>query len=255
MEGLIYEIIDNIALVKINRPKALNALNKSIVDELDKVIEEINRNSEIKVLVIGSIDNFAAGADIKSMLNCNEEEAKKFSFSNTFQKIVDLRIPTIAAIDGYALGGGLELALTCDFRIASNTAKMGFPEINLGIMPGAGGTIRAPRLIGETKAKELILFGEIIDAERAEKIGLVNIVVNKDMLMDTAMKWAEKLCQKAPVALKVAKDTIEAGMSEPKIEYSIKIESQNWAGLFNTYDQKEGMRAFSEKRKPCYLGK
>ncbi|MBR0598073.1 enoyl-CoA hydratase/isomerase family protein [Sinanaerobacter chloroacetimidivorans] len=255
MEFLIYEIIGQIAVIKINRPKALNALNPLVIKELDAVIKEIEESPDVKVLILGSNNHFAAGADIKGMVDCDVEEAKSFSFSNSLQNIHGLRIPTIAAIDGYALGGGLELALTCDFRIASSAAKLGFPEINLGIMPGAGGTIRAPRLIGESKAKELIFFGEMIDANEAQRIGLVNQVVEKEQLMDTAMEWARKLSEKAPIALKAAKETIEAGLEEPRLREALKIEDQNWAGLFATSDQKEGMRAFIEKRKAVYLGK
>lgn len=255
MEFLIYEIIDQIAVIKINRPKALNALNPLVIKELDAVIKEIEESPDVKVLILGSNNHFAAGADIKGMVDCDVEEAKSFSFSNSLQNIHGLRIPTIAAIDGYALGGGLELALTCDFRIASSAAKLGFPEINLGIMPGAGGTIRAPRLIGESKAKELIFFGEMIDANEAQRIGLVNQVVEKEQLMDTALEWARKLSEKAPIALKAAKETIEAGLEEPRLREALKIEDQNWAGLFATSDQKEGMRAFIEKRKAVYLGK
>lgn len=255
MKDLLFEIVNNVAVVKINRPKALNALNKSIVNELDAVVEQIKGMEDVRVLVIGSIDNFAAGADIKEMIDCNKEEAGEFSFSGSFQEIANLPIPTIAAIDGYALGGGLELALACDFRIATKTAKMGFPEINLGIMPGAGGTIRAPRLIGETRAKELILFGEILDGIRAEQIGLVNKVVEKEELMEKAMEWANKLCKKASIASRVAKSTIKAGMSQTNMEDAIAIEYENWAELFNTEDQKEGMKAFIEKRRPIYTGK
>ncbi|CAB1255309.1 enoyl-CoA hydratase/isomerase family protein [Clostridium sp. MT-14] len=255
MKNLSFEMIGRIGVVRINRPRALNALNKPTVEELDELIEKIKKDSEIKVLIIGSDNNFAAGADIKGMVNCNVEEAKDFSFSKTFQKIYNLEIPTIAAIDGYALGGGLELALACDFRIASTNAKVGFPEINLGIMPGAGGTIRAPRLLGVSRAKELIFFGEMISADRAEQMGLVNKIVEQEKLMEVVMEWAEKLCKKPPVALRVAKKTIDAGISEPKLNYAIKMEYENWADLFNTEDQKEGMRAFIEKRQPIYQGK
>jgi enoyl-CoA hydratase/carnithine racemase len=132
---------------------------------------------------------------------------------------------------------------------------MGFPEINLGIMPGAGGTIRAPRLVGESRAKELILLGDIIDADKAEAVGLVNKVTEKEMLMETVFKWAEKLCKKAPIAVTVAKNTIDKGLGELDIEDAINIEAESWSKLFSTYDQKEGMLAFIEKRKPVYKGK
>jgi len=255
MNNLIFEMDGPIGIIKVNRPSALNALNCDVVKELDELVEIIRNNKTIAVLIIGSGDHFAAGADIKNMVDLNVEEAKAFSFSNTFSKLANLEIPTIAAIEGFALGGGLELALACDLRIASNTAKMGFPEIKLGIMPGAGGTVRGPRTIGAARAKELIFLGEMIEAEQAEHIGLVNKVVDPETLMDSAMEWAKKLCKKSPISLKVAKATIQAGLDENELDKAIKTEEKNWAELFGTEDQKEGMRAFIEKRAPVYLGK
>lgn len=255
MEYLIFEKVETIGIIKINRPTALNALNRQLVDELDELLDEIVKNNEISVLILTADNNFAAGADIKSMMELHGEEAKDFSFSRTFDKLADLEIPTIAAIEGFALGGGLELALACDFRIVSKTAKLGFPEINLGIMPGAGGTIRAPRLIGASRAKELILLGERIEAEQAERMGLVNKVVEPEALLETAMGWAKKLSRKAPISLSIAKKTIQAGLDQPQIKQAMKIEAENWAALFETEDQKEGMKAFAEKRMPIYQGK
>jgi enoyl-CoA hydratase/carnithine racemase len=253
MENIIIEIVDNIGIMKINRPDAYNALNKATVEEIDDAIEGIKQNLSIRVLIIASDNNFAAGADIKEMQNFNPEEAGNFSFTNTFNKIAALSIPTIAAIDGYALGGGLELALTCDIRIASETAVMGFSEINLGIMPGAGGTVRATKLIGESKAKELIFLGQNVSAEQAERIGLVNMVAAKENLMDTAMKLAKKLSLKAPIALKSAKESIK-NSADKSIEDALKYESEIWSKLFSSQDQKEGMKAFLEKRKPDFKG-
>jgi enoyl-CoA hydratase/carnithine racemase len=255
MKNLTFEKEDGIGVIRLNRPEALNALNRQTVDELDTLIERIKEDPEVRVLIFGSGDNFAAGGDIKEMINCNVEEARAFSFNKTFQKIYRLSIPTIAAINGYALGGGLELALACDFRVAAPNAKMGLPEINLGIMPGAGGTTRVPRLIGMAKAKELIFLGEIIDAFRAEQIGLVDKVTAQGDSMATAMEWAKKLSAKAPVALRTAKESIQDGASEPLLEDSLKLEEEHWANLFSTEDQKEGMKAFLEKRRPNYQGK
>ena len=255
MNRLTFEMIDCIGIVNINRPKALNALNREVIDELDELLEQVECNGEVSVLIFGSNGNFAAGADIRSMVDFNEDEARAFSFTGTMSRIANLKIPTIAAIEGYALGGGLELALACDLRIASETAKMGLPEINLAIMPGAGGTIRTPRLIGPARAKELILLGDMIDANRAEQTGLVNKVTKPETLMETAMEWAEKLSKKAPVALRTAKAAINEGLDSTKISEAIKIEEKYWAELFNTQDQKEGMNAFVEKRKPNYQGK
>jgi len=195
---------DKTAVLSIDRPDALNALNSDVVGELDACIERIMSDREIRVLIIHSDKHFAAGADIKCMADYNEEQARAFVFVSTFNKIAALSIPTIALIEGYALGGGLELALTCDFRIAADNARMGFPEIDLGIMPGAGGTVRAPKLIGAARAKELIFTGKILRAEEAMRIGLVNDVVPADKLLQTGLELAKKLADKAPVAIKTA---------------------------------------------------
>lgn len=255
MEYVNLDIKENIAFLSINRPEVMNALNRQVVDEIDEAIEHVKSLHNIKTLVICSKDNFAAGADIKAMVECSEEEAKEFVFSKTFNKIECLSIPTIALIEGYALGGGLELALACDIRIASDNAKMGFPEINLGIIPGAGGNIRAPRLIGEARAKELIFTGRIINAAKAEEIGLVNQTAPIKELMDQGVALAKKLSSKAACAISAAKQTIVKGVEESDRQKAIMMETEIWAALFNTRDQEEGMRAFIEKRKPVYTGK
>lgn len=249
-----FENQDEIGILKINRPEALNALNRSVIDEIDQFLDQIVCDCSLKVLMITGDGNFAAGADIKDMVECTPEQAASFSFSDTFDRIAALKIPTIAVIEGYALGGGLELALACDFRIASRTAKMGLPEITLGIMPGAGGNIRLPRLIGESMALEMILFGNIISAEKAEKIGLINEMTEKENLLDVAMAWSNKLAQRPGLAAKTAKETVKTGM-ESSLEDGIGLEKSNWASLFVTADQKEGMRAFIEKRKPVFQNK
>lgn len=254
MSEVIYKKEGKVAVLGINRPKALNALSSKIVGEIGKVITQISNDEEVRALLIYSEKNFAAGADIGDMVECSEVEAKAFVFSPVFNKIEKLKIPTIAAIEGFALGGGLELALTCDIRFASESAKMGFPEINLGIMPGAGGTVRAPKLIGVSAAKDLIFTGNTINAERALLLGLVNYVVSKDSLYDEALTYAKKLAEKAPIALKTAKETIDRGTAI-STEKGIELECNNWASLFNTEDQKEGMRAFLKKQKPNYKGK
>ena len=175
-------------------------------------------------------------------------------FRRLFNEIDDSSIPTIAAIEGFALGGGLELALTCDIRFASEKAKMGFPEINLGIMPGAGGTVRTPRIIGESAAKDMIFSGIIVNANHALQLGLVNHVAEEGHLYEEALAYAGKLANKAPIALKTAKETIDRGL-EVSEKTGIDIECNNWASLFNTERQKEGMRAFLKKEKPEYKGR
>lgn len=253
MEDLVlYEKIGNIGVLKVNRPKAFNALSRDVVDQIDVKLQMMEADEEIRALIVTGDGNFAAGADIVAMVELGPEEARKFLFSDTFNRLENLGIPTIAAISGYALGGGLELALTCDFRIASEDAKVGLPEITLGIMPGAGGTVRLPRLIGEAKAKEMILLGGQIKADEALKIGLVTKVVPKEELFDEAMKLAEKLAQRPKLALKAAKKSINNGKAQAE---AIAAEADIWSSLFATHDQKEGMRAFVDKRKPQYIGK
>lgn len=255
MNEVIYKKEDAVAVLGINRPKALNALSRSIVDEIGEAVTQIAEDETVRALLIYSKKNFAAGADIGDMVECDEEAAKAFVFSPVYNQIEALQIPTIAAIEGFALGGGLELALACDIRFAAETAKMGFPEINLGIMPGAGGTIRTPQLIGSSAAMKLIFSGETICAEQALQLGLVNRVTAEATLYEEALKFAGKLAAKAPIAMKTAKKTILDGMRASSMADGIEMESENWASLFCTADQKEGMRAFLEKRKPSYQGK
>ncbi|MEG1086381.1 MAG: enoyl-CoA hydratase-related protein [Anaerovoracaceae bacterium] len=252
MDHVELKIEENIGVISVVRPEALNALSREIVDEIDQCIEEIVLNQNIRCLVFHSAKNFAAGADIKGMANCNEEEAKAFTFTPTYNKIANLEIPTIAAIEGYALGGGMELAMTADIRIAGESAKMGFPEVTLGIFPGAGGTIRVPRIVGEAFAKELIFTGDAVDATRAMEMGLVNRVVSDDMVYEEAMKLAKRIAKRGPVAIRMVKDVIKRGMEEKDVNKATEIEAEQWVKLFSTEDQKEGMKAFIEKRKPIF---
>ena len=244
MSQVVYKKEDNIAIISIDRPEALNALSRSIVDEIDKLVDQIQADPDIRCVVLHSEKNFAAGADIKGMAECNEEEAKVFSFTPTFNKIEKMPLPVIAAIEGYALGGGMEFALTADIRIAAKTAKMGFPEVTLGIFPGAGATIRAPRICGDA-----------VSADRALQMGLVNQVVDEGEALAAAMKMAGRIAKRGPVAIRMVKDVVARGIQEPDMEKAIDIETKAWPKLFNTEDQKEGMRAFIEKRKPVYQNK
>lgn len=243
---------DHIAVLSVVRPEALNALSREIVDEIGSALDEIENDRDIYCLVFHSEKNFAAGADIKKMADCNEEEAKAFCFSPVYDRIAEFPIPTIAAIEGYALGGGMELALCADMRIAGENARMGFPEVTLGIFPGAGGTIRAPKLIGPAFAKELIFSGEQITALRAKEMGLVNRVVSDDAVLEEAKKLALKIAKRGPVAVRMAKDVITKGLETGDVKEGTAYEAQQWAKLFATYDQKEGMHAFMEKRKPKF---
>lgn len=244
---------DKVGILQIERPDSLNALNIDIAQKIGDIINEIKDTKDIKVLIIIGNANFAAGADIKGMVNCNSEDIKALSFTNIFNQVESLEIPTIAAINGYALGGGLELALSCDMRISSQNAKFALPEITLGIIPGAGGTVRLPRIVGESKAKEMIFFGGMIDATEALRIGIVNKITTSETLEKVALDWAKKLSSRPLCALKAAKKSVNYAVSTSDKMDAIEYESRVFERLFSTKDQKEGMKAFIEKRKPNFL--
>lgn len=251
---IVLERQGEIAIIKVVRPEALNALSRSIVDDMDALVEQVRADRSVRVLLFYSEGSFAAGADIKAMSVCDEEGAKAFLFTPTYDKIQSLPIPTIAVIEGYAFGGGLELALRCDFRLAAKDAKLGLPELNLGIIPGAGGTVLLPRLIGEAKAKELIYLSKTVTGAEAERIGLVNLAVEPGKLLPTALQWAERLRTRSSLSLAAAKASIENAIANPDFRSAGKTEGELWAGLFGHHDQKEGMAAFFEKRKPSFTG-
>jgi enoyl-CoA hydratase len=243
-----------VAHIILNRPMVLNALNREMVDEIRDAARDIAGNEAIRALVIsGSENNFAAGADIGPMVNLTPAEVPGFAYNDAFNALEDLPVPVIAAITGFALGGGLELALACDFRICSEDAKLGSPEIKLGIFPGAGGTQRLPKLIGASRAKEMIFLGKSIDAETALRFGLCDRVVTGDPVAE-ALAMAVQLAKQAPVALRIAKRVINYGIGRD-IKTGVASEEEGFAELFTTADQKEGMKAFLEKRKPEFTGK
>ena len=249
---------EGIATVKINRPQVLNALNKDTISELAAVVDELDADNKIKVAILtGEGDKaFIAGADIKQMAGMTPLEAKKFAElgHNMLFKIENSRIPFIAAINGYALGGGCEVLMACDICIAVKSAKMGQPEINLGVHPGFGGTQRLPRLVGRMKAKELLLTGKNIDADEAFRIGLVNMVVDDDKLMDTANKLAGQIAGKSPIQTAFIKSLVNKGI-DIDLNTACSLEISYFSSSFSTNDQKEGMKAFLEKRKPEFKGK
>ncbi len=242
------KVKNHIAVISIHREKVLNALNCETIREIDGLVEQIRQSEEIRAVIFHSPKNFAAGADISEMVNCNGDDVRAFPYSPVYNKIESLQVPTISAIEGYALGGGLELALATDIRFAAANAKMGFPEVSLGVFPGAGGSVRLPKLVGEAKAKELIFSGVKISAEEACRIGMVNRVVEEGEVLDFAQDFAEKTAKNAPLALAAVKRVIEHGLKETDRHAAIDYEWQEWAKLFDTEDQKEGMHAFLEKR-------
>jgi len=228
----------------------MNALNSTVLSELDEAFTEIAANEDVSVVVItGEGRAFVAGADISQMSTMNATEGKAFGVqgSAVFRKIENLDKPVIAAINGFALGGGCELAMACDIRIASNKAKIGQPETGLGITPGFSGTQRLPRIVGPGKAKEIIYTAKPITADEAYRIGLVNSVVEPEALMDAAYAMAKQIAKNAPIALKYSKEAIDKGM-QTDIDSAISLENDLFALCFSTEDQKEGMKAFFEKR-------
>jgi enoyl-CoA hydratase len=244
-------ISENIALVTINRPEALNALNSTFFREMDQAVEELSSNKEVKVMVITGVGKaFVAGADIAEMVHMTPEQGSAFSRlgQNTFRSLEKMEIPVIAAINGFALGGGLELAMGCDFRIASSKAKFGQPEVNLGMIPGYAGTQRLPRLVGMADALYLLVTGEMIGAEDALRIGLVQKVVEPDALMDEVMNIARTIISKGPEAVKKVKYVARKGFAMP-FEEGSKLESEYFGSQFKA-EGEEGMEAFLQKRKP-----
>jgi len=244
----------HIGILTMSRPKALNALNSELLIELSDAIEMISRDDSIHVLIItGDGKAFVAGADITEMKDFNSIQGLKYGElgSAVLRNIQKLKIPSIAAVNGFALGGGCELAMCCDIRIASENAKFGQPEVGLGITPGFSGCVRLARLAGVARARELIYTADIISAAEAEKIGLVNKVVPSDQLMDSAMEMAQKIAAKAQLAVRFSKMAINRGF-ETDIETAITFENQVFAQCFSTEDQKEGMTAFVEKRSPQF---
>ncbi|MBV4425739.1 short-chain-enoyl-CoA hydratase [Clostridium tyrobutyricum] len=252
MENVILKEENGIAEIIINRPKALNALNSETLKELGSIIDDIHVNDNIKAVIItGSGEkSFVAGADIAQMSKLNSIEAAKFSrlAQNVFSKIENLPKLVIAAVNGFALGGGCELAMACDIRFASKKAKFGQPEVNLGILPSFGGTQRLPRLVGKGIAKELIFSTDMISANEAYRIGLANKVYEPEELLTKAKEFAQKVMTKSPVGVRLAKASINNGL-DVDLEAGLKYEANSFGLCFSTEDQKEGMKAFLEKRK------
>jgi enoyl-CoA hydratase len=246
-----YEAKDHVAVITIARPEALNALNIDVLKALEQAITQAEADKSIYVLIItGAGKAFVAGADISQMKDFNAIEAKAFAeYANSiFCKIEGMSKPVIAAVNGYALGGGCELAMACDIRLAGEKAKFGQPEVGLGITPGFGGTQRLPRIVGASKAKELILTAETIGAEEALRIGLVSKVVPGEELMNTALEMANKISGNAQIAVRQSKDAINKGM-QCDIVTGLAYEAQAFAVCFSTEDQKDAMTAFVNKSK------
>ncbi len=256
-QNLIYEVKDGIAYVTVNRPKSLNALSNEVLDELYAAFTAVNNDPEVQVAILtGEGKAFVAGADISEMVNLTtlEGRAMMIKGQNVMNLIEGIDKPVIGAINGFALGGGCELAMACDMRIASEKAKFGQPEVNLGIIPGFGGTQRLPRLVGKGMGKYLIMTAEMIDAQEAYRIGLVEKVVPAEELMGAAEKVAKMILSKAPIAIKAAKIAVNNGISLD-IKTGVAFEGEALVAPFSSEDRAEGMAAFLEKRPAVFKNK
>jgi len=256
-QNIIFSIKDNIAWIRFNRPDKLNAMNAQLLGELEKAIIECEQNDDVRAIILtGSEKAFMAGADIVPLAKGDVSSGYGVAeFTMKVQeRLADLPKPTIAAISGFALGGGLEIALCCDFRLAAENAVFGLPEITLGIIPGGGGTQRLPRLVGLGPATEMLMLGITIKADRALSIGLVKEIVSLDQLEAKAEELAKQLAKIPVVAMRACKTAMRAGLNTG-LKEGLNIEKMAFSMLFGTLDQKEGMAAFMEKRKPKFLGK
>jgi enoyl-CoA hydratase len=257
-QNIVFKVEDRKALIAINRPDVLNALNAQTMDELESAIEAIENDESTGVVVVTGVGEkaFVAGADINELQILDGPNGKGFAQrgQNIFKRLEDLSKPVIAAINGYALGGGCELALACHIRIASENASLGQPEVNLGVIPGYGGTQRLPRVVGSSMALQMILTGQVIDANEAFRIGLVNRVVPPDELIPTVDKLAQTILSRGPVAVRQALYAVKYG-TQVSLSEGLDIEANLFGDVCNTEDKTEGTTAFLEKRKPEFKNK
>ncbi len=245
----------HIALVRLNRPKELNALNLTLMGELRDAFKALDNDPQVRAIVLtGNERAFAAGADIKEMAGKTAIDMYEVDQFSTWDQIKKTRKPIIAAVSGFALGGGCELAMTCDMIIASETAQFGQPEIKIGVMPGAGGTQRLTRAIGKARAMEMVLTGKFIAAHEALSYGLINKVVPVEMYLEAALELAKTIAAQSPVATRMAKEAVNRAY-ETHLDEGLHFERKNFYLLFASEDQKEGMQAFVEKRRPNFKGK
>ena len=252
---ILTSISDHAGLIQLNRPQQLNALNVTVMEELATALEEFDSDDRVGCIVVaGNQRAFAAGADIKEMADASAVEMLRSDNIARWDRIRKIKKPVIAAVSGYCLGGGCELAMACDLIVASESAQFGQPEINIGVIPGAGGTQRLTRAIGKSKAMEMILTGRYMTAREAEQLGLVARVTPIEVYLDEALKLANEIAARPPIAVRFAKEAINKAF-ETSLSDGLEFERRLFYFLFATEDQKEGMRAFVEKRKPEWQGK
>jgi enoyl-CoA hydratase len=251
-ENILVETRGKVGLITLNRPDAMNAINSALIAELSEALDAFEADPSIGCMVLtGSEKAFAAGADIKEMQAKTYADAYAQDFVTPWERVARARKPIIAAVAGYALGGGCEIAMMCDFILAADNAKFGQPEINLGVMPGAGGSQRLTRLVGKSKAMEMCLTGRMMEAEEAERSGLVSRVVPADELVDEAVRIANKIAEKSLPSVMMAKEAVNRAY-ETTLSEGVRFERRLFQSLFAMQDQKEGMAAFSEKRSPQF---
>lgn len=254
-ENILYETRGKVAIITLNRPKAMNALNSALIDEVVAALRVVEADPKLGCTVLtGSERAFAAGADIKEMASLDFVDAYVGDFIGSWDQVATMRKPVIAAVAGYALGGGCELAMMCDFIIAADTAKFGQPEITLGVMPGSGGTQRLTRFVGKSKAMEMVLTGRMMDAAEAERSGLVSRVVPADELIGEAIAAAEKIADFSQPIVMMAKESVNRAY-ETTLSEGVRFERRLFHAMFSTADQKEGMEAFAAKRTPQFTNK
>jgi enoyl-CoA hydratase len=252
---ILTQIHSRVGLITLNRPKALNALNNQLMLEVMDALGTFDRQADIGAMVItGSEKAFAAGADIKEMADKSSDEMKNNDYTAVFDRIRSIQKPVIAAVSGWALGAGCEVALSCDMIVASESAKFGQPEITIGVIPGAGGTQRLTRAVGKVIAMEMVLNNRTLTAQEAHQFGLVNRVVPVETYLEEALKMADEIASRAPLAVRAAKRMINQ-VFEESLSDGLAEEKQEFYGLFSSEDQKEGMQAFIEKRKPEWKGR
>ena len=254
-DNILLDLRDGVGVITLNRPKALNALNGALIADLNDALDKLEADDKIGCIVItGSEKAFAAGADIKDMETMDSVQAYRDDFIMSWERVSRTRKPVIAAVAGYALGGGCELAMMCDFILAADTAKFGQPEINLGVMPGAGGSQRLTRFVGKSKSMEMCLTGRMMDAEEAERSGLVSRVVPAAELLDQALETAGRIAEMSLPSVMMTKEAVNRAY-ETTLAEGVRFERRLFHSMFALEDQKEGMRAFIDKRKAQFKNK
>ncbi|KGP91881.1 enoyl-CoA hydratase [Pontibacillus chungwhensis BH030062] len=248
-------VVDGVGLIELNRPEVLNAINRQVVSELVELMTAFDRDPEVGVMVItGKGRAFAAGADIHEMAGDSPIDLELLDQFADWDRLLSIKKPVIGAVNGFALGGGFELALACDLLFTTETAQFGFPEVNLGVMPGAGGTQQLTKIMGKRKALEWLLTGEKMSAQEALHFGVVNRLIAPELLLEETMKYAKKVAKQPALAVRLIKEAVDKAVDYP-LDEGMKFERKNFYLLFSSEDQKEGMSAFMEKRSPQFKGK